>query len=260
MLSRGRVLRMRLGVLAAVGAAAGVVVAAVMGGGAAGTAATTLTSVADSYVRADKPTRNFGKASSFEIAGRPASIAYLRFRVTIPADETVARATLQLFASSKSTASFTVHRVANTTWGETTINYANAPTIRARFAASGAHRGKGYVSVDVTSLVTRRGLVSLAVKGVSPSPLVFRSRESGSGRPRLVVKTSGGGAVAAPPRSPTPAPSPAPTPTPTPTEPPATSPGGGGGGAAVAVAVAVVVAASVRLAEPLPLCPRELTT
>ncbi len=181
---------MRLGVLVAVGAAAGVVVAAVMGSGAAGTATATLTPVADSYVRADRPLANFGKASSFEIAGRPVSNAYLRFRVTVPAGQTVARATLQLFASSKSTAGFTVHRVANTTWGETTTTYANAPPIRARVAASGAHRGKAYVSVDVTSLVTRSGLVSLAVKGVSPSPLGFRSRESSSGRPRLVVETS----------------------------------------------------------------------
>jgi hypothetical protein len=193
---------MRLGVLVAVAATAGVVAAAVMGSGAAGTATATLTPVADSYVRADRPMRNFGKASGLSVAGRPVSNAYLRFRVTVPAGKTVTRATLQLFASSRSTTGFTVHRVADTTWGETTITYANAPAIRARVAASGAHRGKAYASVDVTSLVTRSGLVSFAVKGVSPSPLGFMSREAGSGRPRLVVETSDGGAVAPKPTLP----------------------------------------------------------
>ena len=82
---------------------------------------------------------------------------------------TVVRATLQLLTSSKSTAGFTVHRVASTTWGETTITYANAPPIGDRIGrSSGANRADTYVSVDVTPLVTRSGLVSLAVKPHGP--------------------------------------------------------------------------------------------
>jgi phospholipase C len=87
-----------------------------------------------------------------------------------------------------------VHGVPTTTWGETAITARNAPAVRARVSASsGPTRHKGYVSVDVSSLVTRSGLVSLAVKGRSTSPLGLRSREAGSGRPRLVVETSKAG-------------------------------------------------------------------
>ena len=119
MRGRRKVLWMRLGGLMAVGAAA-VVVAAPTGSGAAGPATATFTPVADSYVTAGKPSGNFGEASSLMIARRPASIAYLRFRVAIPAGQTVSRATLELFATSKSTTGFTVYRVASTSWGETT--------------------------------------------------------------------------------------------------------------------------------------------
>ena len=149
------------------------------------------------------------RSSSLTIAARPASIGYLRFRVTVPAGQTIARATLQLFASSKSTSGFTVHRVANTTWGETTINYANAPPIQGRARASGAHRGNAYVSVDVTSLVTRSGLVSLAVKSASPlaarlqvarvglGPAAARRRDLRSRRRRSATGAAATPAVAA---------------------------------------------------------------
>ena len=110
------------------------------------------------------------------VAGRPASIAYLRFRVAVPAGATVARATLRLFASSKSHGR--LHRAPG---GEHDLGR-DHDRLRERAAdpgpgrgSSGVHRGKAYVSVDVTSLVTRSGLVSLAVKGAS-------ARRSASGR------------------------------------------------------------------------------
>jgi hypothetical protein len=177
-------------VLLAAGAAAGLVAAASTGNGAAGTS-TTVTPIADAYVRADRPKANYGKESSIVVARRPVSVAYLRFRVVLPAGETISKATLRLFASSNAGSGFTVHRVASTTWGETTTTYGNAPAIRAAaVATSGALRGGAYVSVDVTSLVSRSGLVSLALRRRSPAPIRFASRESRWGRPRLVVETA----------------------------------------------------------------------
>ena len=84
-------------------AAAGVVVAASMGSGSARPRPRR-------WRRWPTPTsgptgrgRTSARRRSFTVAGRPASIAYLRFRVTVPAGETVTRATLQLFASSRPT-------------------------------------------------------------------------------------------------------------------------------------------------------------
>jgi phospholipase C len=192
MRSRGQGLRTTLGVavVVAFGAAAGAVLATP--GSETHRAATTLTPVADAYVRADRPAASFGRAPSLRVSRRPAAIAFLRFRVAVPAGRTVSRAALQLFASSGSASGFTVHAVPSTTWAESTLTYASAPRVRSRAAASsGAYRGRAYVSVDVTPLVTRGGLVSLALEGVGRAPLEFRSREAGAGRPRLLVETSG---------------------------------------------------------------------
>jgi len=227
---RGHKVRIGLGFLAAVGAAAGLAVAAPIGGGAARTSTVALTPVADSHVMADKPRRNFGNASKLVIARRPAAIAYLRFSVAVPAGETVTRATLQLFGSSSSTVGFTVSRVASTTWREAKTTYANAPSLVARpVASSSAPRGKAYISVDVTSLMSRGGLVSFAVRGTSPSPLSIHSRESSFGRPRLVIETS---RPAPPPASPPPTLPPPPLPPP-PTPAPTPPPGGSGGSSGV---------------------------
>ncbi|HZO95730.1 MAG TPA: hypothetical protein VFB42_00005, partial [Gaiellaceae bacterium] len=96
MRSRGQA--MRLGALAVTVAALGAAVAA-SGGGAAGTSTLVLTPVADSFVRADRPARTFGKAASLVVARRPLSVAFLRFRVVVPSGEAVVRATLELFVS-----------------------------------------------------------------------------------------------------------------------------------------------------------------
>jgi hypothetical protein len=187
-----QVLRRRLGVAVAVGAAGVVGVLAPLGSEAASTATVTLTPVADAYVRADEPRANFGKATTLVVGARPRALAYLRFRVRVPAGKTVARATLRLFAPSRSATGFTVHRVSSTAWGEKAITNENAPRAQPEaVASSGRIRGNAYVSVDVTPLVRSTGLVSLAVKRASRAPLVLRSRESGSGGPQLVVTTSG---------------------------------------------------------------------
>ncbi len=162
---------------------------AILADSSAGVAASTFTPVADTYVRAAKPRSNFGRQSTFTIGSTPQANAYLRFAVEIPAGEVVTRAALRLFATSRSSAGFTVHRVASKDWGELTATYANAPMIRSPVAASGAHRANRYVSVDVTRLVTGSGPVSIGVKSVS-SPERFNSREAVSNRPQLVVASA----------------------------------------------------------------------
>jgi hypothetical protein len=157
----------------------------------AGTGATAIVApVSDAYVTAAAPHRNFGTTSSLKVSERPISVAYLRFEVSVPPGETVTQATLQL-SSPASAPGFTVHRVVSTTWNERAITYANVPPVQARAVASvRPRRGPGAVAVDVTPLVTRTGLVSLALKADSRAPLAFWSRESGRKGPHLLVETS----------------------------------------------------------------------
>src|SRR5262245_55386449 len=90
---RGRrdAMRLRLGVVLAAGVAAGAVTIGVVpiGSGAPIAQTATLTPVADSYVRADRPRDNFGKASSLQVSRSPVSVAYLRFRVAVPSGRTI---------------------------------------------------------------------------------------------------------------------------------------------------------------------------
>jgi hypothetical protein len=182
-------------VLAAIAATAAIVIfgAVLSSGGAAGAATSTFAPVADTYVQADRAGTNFGTATGIRVDGQPVTNGYLRFNVVAPAGEVVTRATLKLFTTSSSASGFTVHRVASTTWGETTTTYSNAPAIGSQVAASGSYPGNAYVSVNVTPLVTGSGLVSMAVKRTSTSSNTYNSRQAASNRPQLVVESAPGG-------------------------------------------------------------------
>jgi glucose/arabinose dehydrogenase len=145
---------------------------------------------ADTYVQIDRPSVNFGHYASVRVDGGPEANGYLRFNISIPTGEVVNRVTLRLFTTSPSPAGLFVNQVTSTTWGETTTNYANAPAIGPQVAASGAYSGNAYVAVDVTSLLTGNGRVSLAVRRTHPDANTYNSREATSNRPQLVVESA----------------------------------------------------------------------
>lgn len=184
---RARPLGLRsLGVLAGLA----IFAAAIVIGGSAGAASSTITPSADAYVQSNQKNRNYGTASSIQVDGSPVTNGYLRFNVSVPAGETVTKATLKLFTTQNSGSGFTVHRVTNTTWGETTLTYSNAPAIGSQVAASGSYSGNAYVPVDVTPLVSGSGPVSMAVKRSSSNVNAYNSREAASNRPQLVVESA----------------------------------------------------------------------
>jgi hypothetical protein len=193
---RGRPHRTRIRLVVMVAVSGALVSAlALLGNGEAGAAQSTLTPVADTYVRSDLPGSNFGTSTGITVDGSPVTNGYLRFNVTVPAGEVVTKATLKLYTASSSGSGFTVHSVASTTWGETTTTYSNAPAIGSQVSTSGSYPGHAYISVDVTPLVTGNGLVSMAIKRTSISSNTYDSREAASNRPQLVVDSapSGGG-------------------------------------------------------------------
>jgi len=166
----------------------------------------TFTDVADAFVSTAFPDQNFGSSADLRMSN-PQRSSYLRFNVA-GLSGTVSKALLLLNGTTDSSLGFDVHGVADTSWGESTITFNNAPAMGPITASSGAYTA-GPVSIDVTSLVSGNGLVSFGLTRTSSNLLVVSSRESGDATaPKLVVTTDGGtppptGGDITPPSTPT---------------------------------------------------------
>ena len=181
---------------------------ATVSGGAAATTSVSLKPAADAWVNSTNVTANYGSSAYLRIDGSPVRNAYLRFDLSgVPG--AIGRVQLQLYPISSGKAGLSVHGVAAITWGEKTVDAANAPAIAAAAVSSGAIVAGKTFTVDVTSLVHGHGLVSLALTDNSAAAVTLASRQSAN--PPLLAVT----AVA-----PTPAPSAARTVAPTPTSTP----------------------------------------
>jgi hypothetical protein len=150
-----------------------------------------LSAVADSYVQADLPGSNFGTATSVKVDGSPVTVSYLKFDVQgITGAPT--KATLKVFVPVATSTPINVRSVADSTWTETGLTFANRPATGASAIASPAPIAVNTtVSFDVTSLVTRSGLVSFALDTTSSTSKSLPSREATANQPQLVVETGG---------------------------------------------------------------------
>ncbi len=153
---------------------------------AAGTQ-TTVTAVADSYVDSKHRTSNYG--TSTEILVSKDRSGYVRFNVQ-GVTGAVSTATLRLHANNDFGPGFAVRFVSSTTWGETTITYSDAPAMSSTIIASSGAVKSGWISLDVTSLVSGNGLISVGVTTQAGGTLTLASRETGGNSPQLVVTTA----------------------------------------------------------------------
>lgn len=179
----------------------------------------TFTPVADAFVMSNRAANNYGQYLYLATDVSPEMVSYLRFEVQ-NLDGAVASATLRLYASVSSSVGTDVKEVADTSWGETTITYNNAPTVGDLINSSGSLTAGTWIEVDVSSYVTQEGLVSFALTTIdSVNRLEFDSRET-TNQPELVINTGSGGATSTPTVTNTPTPTDGPTATPTTTNTP----------------------------------------
>ena len=156
------------------------------------TTTTTLAPVADSYVNQVSSGTNYGTSASLLVKGASGSTekTYLRFNTaTVPAGS-ITGATLKVYSTTASSSGYTVKSVADTTWGETTIKYSNAPAMGSTITSVGSTTAGAYSSATVTGAVTTRGLISFGLTDPSTSiPITFDARENSTAadRPQLVV-------------------------------------------------------------------------
>ncbi|MFY1700589.1 right-handed parallel beta-helix repeat-containing protein [Micromonospora sp. WMMA1923] len=140
--------------------------------------------VADSWVDSINPARNYGTGRYLKVDGSPREVTYLRFEVTTAGS--TPSAVLRVYAETASSTGFAVHPVEDGAWGETTITYLTAPAVGAVANSTGPVSAGRWVSVDVSSLVTGNGPVTIALTTSNDTGMKLTSRE-GTNRPELVV-------------------------------------------------------------------------
>jgi len=151
-----------------------------------GACSVTLVPIADSWVDASQPDVNFGTSTQVRVDGTPVVVTYLKFDVQVAGS--ISRATLRIFANSNHSVGFSVRPVADSSWSEATITYTNAPVYGSVAGTSGGFSGGTWVVVDVTSLVTASGQLSLALTTASSTAMSLASLQSGANAPQLVIE------------------------------------------------------------------------
>jgi hypothetical protein len=149
---------------------------------------TTFVSVADAYVDSSNPTVNNGTGTTLRIDGSPVINSYIKFNVS-GLTGTVTQATLRVFANSSLSGGYLANGESDSTWGETTLTYSNAPAPGAQLGTSGAVSTGTWTSVTVTGYITGNGTWSFVLTDPSATALSLASRESGANAPQLVITT-----------------------------------------------------------------------
>lgn len=159
----------------------------------AGGGTTTIVAEADTFVRASKPTTNYGTQSKVVMdkahdgAGDTEN-GFLRFRIG-DVGPNIDKATLRLFVADASDESATVHYISSNDWAETTVNWNTKPAVDGPpLVEIGDTKSGKWMEVDVSSVVAPNSLLSLALVPRSSDNFEIASRE-GSNKPQLVLTT-----------------------------------------------------------------------
>lgn len=150
---------------------------------------TSFTPKADAHVSARRPGTNYGTRTMVMATGSSSPPhSYLRFHLRrLPAP--ILRATLRVHATRDDRYGFKVRPVADASWGERWVTYANAPPIGRGGVSSGSIRA-GWLEVDVTTLVSADKVTIALTAATSTASVQVGSRESGATSPVLSVETA----------------------------------------------------------------------
>ena len=175
----------------------------------------------DSYVSSAAPSTNYGTALELRIDGSPVVRSYLAFDLRSLSGP-IASATLRVYAGSASSG-YEVHSTAGA-WTEAGITYANAPSVGALVAKTGAFAAGTWTTIDVTSAVQAGALASFAIVDPAATAVALASRES-TNPPALVLTVGGVGGTPSPTAPPTASPTAKASSSATPTSSPTQTPG-----------------------------------
>ena len=161
--------------------------------------AVTFNPVADAYVNAASPGTNFGKNVSLRVQGNPVLRSYLRFTVSGLGGAAIQSAVLSIYANSANKIGLSVLALADNTWTENAITYANSPAPGSTIGNSSAFAAATWVTVDISSYVKAQGTYNLVLTTTYSTNNNLASREDTAGHaPQLVVTTGTGQATSTP--------------------------------------------------------------
>src|SRR3954468_11665901 len=176
--------------------AAASIAAALAGATGQGALAATFPVAADAEVNSGAATTTYGARTSMHVDASPVTNGTLRFDVQ-GLSGPVTDATLRVLATSAQSSGIAVRPVADTSWSEATINYANAPPIATVItASSGPVLANQWVSVPVKDLITGNGSYSFALTTSSATSLALATKEAGAGKGAELDVTAGASTTA----------------------------------------------------------------
>ena len=164
----------------------------------------TFSPVADTWVESDTPTTNYGSNAVIGTDSSPVKRLLLKVNVAGVAGRQILSARLRLFCVNASNVGGSFHRVADTSWSESSVNWNTAPAgDAATLGQLGAVALNTWYDFDVTPLVTGDGTVSLDATSTSSDGADYTSKEGTAGfAPQLIVTTSNGPPDTSPPTVP----------------------------------------------------------
>jgi hypothetical protein len=153
-----------------------------------------LDGIADSMVRSNNPTKNFGSVTVLDVAGKHDTKTYLKFNLASLAGKQILATSLKITFSSggSQSAIHTANLVADSGWGETAINFNNAPvTSTAIGTFNGASSGSTIeipLAVDIVKgYIGSNFSMALRTNNQNGFSVYSKEHSNGNYRPKLVV-------------------------------------------------------------------------
>lgn len=154
----------------------------------------TVPAAGDATIVAANPDSNLGTAKTIGIDGEPRKETLIKFDVSAIGARTITRVRLVLWCTDGSPAGGVFYRTAPEGWSETTATWNNAPQAEGSPVASlGAVTPGVAYEVDLTSLVTGDGVVSLRIVPASNNGAAYGARQNSNAgrRPFLLIDVVG---------------------------------------------------------------------
>ncbi len=162
--------------------------------GSGGASQTSFGPAADAHVKSANTTTNYGTATTLQVRADAATPndykPFLKFTVS-GLSGTVTNVKLRLTntaTSNSSSRDVCVYAVADTTWTETGITWATAPTVGSSLACVHGNQAAGAIDYDLGVPFTTNGTYAYAVFQTTSTSVIYSSKE-GANPPALIVST-----------------------------------------------------------------------
>ena len=151
----------------------------------------TITPAADAFVLQSTPSSNYGSNTSLRVEASPRTRTYLRFVVNGLNGAAVQSAVLRIYAISANTTGLSVKALANNTWSENQITFANSPAPGSLINTSKPFGAGVWVTIDLSRYIKASGTYSLVLTSSSTTNTNLASRELAGKAPQLVLTVAG---------------------------------------------------------------------